>query len=159
LIKDLTGGFPSRPAAITTPHKQAGHMKATDQNRPDKKPLPQGRPHMNQNINPKGIPLDSPQRHPALSHSALSRVASQLADELGKAFADAKAGEPIQGRLVRAVEVHGGRHALIERSRDFTLVSWRPVPERHVGKNVSGIMRDSGINWTFGRQRDGPTIS
>ena len=32
LFRDLTGGFPSGPAATKTPHKQAEHMKATDQN-------------------------------------------------------------------------------------------------------------------------------
>jgi hypothetical protein len=68
-------------------------------------------------------------------------------------------GESIEGRLVRAVELVSGRQALIERSRDFTLVPWRPVLERHVGKSVSGIMRDGGISWTFGRQRGGPSIS
>ena len=34
------------------PHKQAGHMKATDRTRPDKMPLPRERPHMNQNYAP-----------------------------------------------------------------------------------------------------------
>jgi len=52
-----------------------------------------------------------------------------------------------------------GRQALIERSRDFVLVPWRPVMERHIGKGVSGIVRDRGISWTFGRQRSGPSIS
>jgi len=52
-----------------------------------------------------------------------------------------------------------GRQALIERSRDFVLVPWRPVMERHIGKGVSGIVRDGGISWTFGRQRSGPSIS
>lgn len=95
----------------------------------------------------------------ALQRRELMRVAGQLSDELGKPFAEVRSQETVQGRLVRAVEMHGGRHALIERSRDFTLVPWRPVLERHIGKHVSGIMRDSGINWTFGRQRSGPSIS
>ncbi|API61073.1 conjugal transfer protein TraI [Tardibacter chloracetimidivorans] len=95
----------------------------------------------------------------ALQRREVLRVAGQLSDDLGKPFAEAKVGERIEGRLARSVEMASGRHALIERSRDFTLVPWRPVLERHVGKDVSGIMRDSGINWTFGRQRSGPTIS
>jgi len=95
----------------------------------------------------------------ALQRRELLRVAGQLSEELGKPFAEVQPHEPIQGRLVRAVEMTNDRHALIERSRDFTLVPWRPVLERHIGKNVSGIMRESGINWTIGRQRSGPTIS
>ncbi len=95
----------------------------------------------------------------ALPRRELLRVAGQLADELGKPFKEAKSGERIEGRLVRSVEMASGRHALVERSRDFTLVPWRPVLDRQIGKPVAGIMRDGGINWTLGRQRSGPSIS
>lgn len=94
----------------------------------------------------------------SLQRRELLRVASQLSDEVGKPFVEMKAQDLIQGRLVRAVDMTSGRQALIERSRDFTLVPWRPVRERHIGKNVSGIMRDGGISWSFGRQRSGPNI-
>ena len=93
-----------------------------------------------------------------LQRRELMRVVGQLSDELGKPFAKIRPQESLQGRLVRAVEMNSGRHALIERSRDFTLVPWRPMLERHIGRQVSGMMRDSGVNWTFGRQRSGPSI-
>ncbi|HJS11607.1 relaxase/mobilization nuclease RlxS [Sphingopyxis sp.] len=95
----------------------------------------------------------------ALQRRELLRVAGQISDELGKPFRDAKSGDRIEGRLVRSVEMASGRHALVERSRDFTLVPWRPVLDRQVGKPVAGIMRDGGINWTLGQQRSGPSIS
>lgn len=95
----------------------------------------------------------------ALQRRELLRIAGQLADELGVPFTEARAGERVEGRLTRAVEMTSGRHALIERSRDFTLVPWRPVLDRHVGKTVSGIVREGGISWTLGRQRSGPNIS
>jgi type IV secretory pathway VirD2 relaxase len=94
-----------------------------------------------------------------LQRRELLRVAGQLSNELGMPFDEARLHEPIDGRLVRAVEMTSGRHALIERSRDFTLVPWRPVLDRHIDKQVSGIMRKGGINWTLGRQRGGPSIS
>jgi len=94
-----------------------------------------------------------------LQRRELLRVAGQLSDELGRPFVEAQNGALIEGRLVRPVEMVSGRHALIERSRDFTLVPWRPVLERQIGKSVSGIMREGGINWTIGRQRSGPGIS
>ena len=94
-----------------------------------------------------------------LQRRELLRVAVRLSDEIGMPFDEVRAGEPVNGRLVRAVDMMSGRHALIERSRDFTLVPWRPVLERHIGKTVSGIMRGGGINWTIGRQRSGPSIS
>src|SRR3546814_7227087 len=95
----------------------------------------------------------------ALQRRELLRVARRLSDEVGKPFVEMKMQEPIQGRLARAVDMTSGRQTLVERSRDFTLVPWRPVMERHIGKNMSGIMRDGGVSWTFGRQRSGPNIS
>lgn len=94
-----------------------------------------------------------------LRRRELLRVAGQLSGELGLPFAEAKAGERIEGKLLRPVEMAGGRFALVERSRDFTLVPWRPVLEQQLGKQVSGLMRGDGINWTLGRGRAGPNIS
>jgi hypothetical protein len=46
----------------------------------------------------------------------------------------------------------------VENSREFSLVPWRPVLERQIGREISGIVRSSGsISWTFGRER-GPEI-
>jgi type IV secretory pathway VirD2 relaxase len=95
----------------------------------------------------------------ALQRRELLRVGARLSEERGLPFTEAKTGDAVQGRLVRAVEMTSGRHALIERSRDFTLVPWRDVLERRVGKSVAGIVRESGISWTIGRQRSGPSIS
>lgn len=95
----------------------------------------------------------------ALQRRELLRVAGQLSHELGLPFAEVRPGDRIEGRFTRTVEMAGGRHALIERSHDFMLVPWRPVLERHVGKNVAGIMREAGINWSLGRQRSGPSVS
>jgi type IV secretory pathway VirD2 relaxase len=94
-----------------------------------------------------------------LRRRELLRIAGQLSDELGVPFVEAKPGERIEGTLRRAVEMTSGRHALIERSREFTLVPWRPVLDRQIGKSVSRILRGDGINWNLGRGRGGPTIS
>lgn len=93
-----------------------------------------------------------------LRRRELNRIAGQLSDELGLSYAEAKPGERIEGVYRRPVELASGRYALIEKSREFTLVPWRPVLERHLDKQVSGIMRGDSINWTIGRQR-GPSIS
>ncbi|WP_234002622.1 DUF3363 domain-containing protein [Sphingopyxis sp. MG] len=94
-----------------------------------------------------------------LQRRELLRVAGQLSDEIGMPFAETKSQQVVRGRLVRVVEMTSGRHALIERSRDFTLVPWRPVMERHIGMSISGVMRDSGASWSFGRQRSGPSVA
>jgi type IV secretory pathway VirD2 relaxase len=94
-----------------------------------------------------------------LRRRELSRVAGQLSGELGLRYGEARSGERIDGVYRRPVELASGRFALIEKSREFTLVPWRPVLDRHVGKQVAGIMRGDSINWTIGRQRGGPSIS
>jgi hypothetical protein len=93
-----------------------------------------------------------------LRRREMNRVAGQLSDELGLSYSEAKPGERIEGIYRRPIELASGRYALIEKSREFTLVPWRPVLDRHLEKQVSGIMRGDSINWTIGRQR-GPSIS
>ena len=93
-----------------------------------------------------------------LRRRELTRVAGQLSDQLGLAYVETRHGEPVEGTLRRAVELASGKYAVIEKSREFTLVPWRSVLDRHVGQHVSGVMRGDTISWTIGRQR-GPGIS
>jgi len=93
-----------------------------------------------------------------LQQRELGRVAGQLSRELGLAYTPATSGEKVAGKLARAVQIGDRKFALIERSREFTLVPWRPVLERAVGKQVAGIVRETGIDWTIGRERAGPQI-
>lgn len=95
----------------------------------------------------------------ALQRRELLRVAGQLSDELNLPFVEATSGARIDGVFRRPVDLVSGRYALIEKSREFTLVPWRPVLEPHIGKPVSGLMRGDGISWTIGRGRSGPSIS
>ena len=88
-----------------------------------------------------------------LRRRELARVAGQLSDRLGLAYVETRSGEPVEGTLRRSVELASGKYALVGNSRKFTLVPWRPVLERHIGKQVSGVLRGDGISWTIGRQR------
>ena len=95
----------------------------------------------------------------ALQRRELLRVAGQLSDELKMPFREADEGARIEGVYRRPVDLVSGRFALVERSRDFTLVPWRPVLDRQMGNKVSGLMRSDGVSWRFGRERGGPSIS
>ena len=88
-----------------------------------------------------------------LRQRGLFAAAAKLSGELGLSFVPAAEGERIEGILRRRVDLAAGRFALIENGRDFTLVPWRPVLDRHIGKNVSGIARHDDISWTIGRSR------
>ncbi len=94
-----------------------------------------------------------------LRQRELESVGGELADQLGKRFEVARIGERVEGVIARRVDLEGGSYALVERSRDLTLVPWRDALERNIGKAASGIMRADGISWQFGRGRSGPTIS
>jgi type IV secretory pathway VirD2 relaxase len=102
---------------------------------------------------------EQPEMLEKLRTRELQRVARQLSRELGLGYAEAEPGDPIDGIYRRPVQVGSARMALIENSREFTLVPWRPVLERRIGREVSGVMRGRDVSWTFGRERSGPEIA
>jgi type IV secretory pathway VirD2 relaxase len=89
----------------------------------------------------------------------IDAAAARLAQELDKPFVPAREGGTVTGRIVRRIDLHSGRYALLENSREFTLAPWRPVLEARIGKQAAGIMRADGITWRFGRARAGPEPS
>jgi hypothetical protein len=56
--------------------------------------------------------------------------------------------------VARRLDLASGRFALNENSREFSLVPWRPVLERAMGRPVSGVMREAGTSWAIGRGRE-----
>jgi hypothetical protein len=94
-----------------------------------------------------------------LRRRELLRIGAQLSRELGMPFVESEPGSSVTGVYRRPIDTTSGRFALVEKSREFTLVPWRPVLDRHLGKSVSGILRGDGISWSFGRGRSGPSIS
>jgi hypothetical protein len=89
----------------------------------------------------------------------LMGAGERLGTELAKQFVEAHKGTVVEGRLTRRIDLVSGRFALVEKSRDFTLVPWRATLERQLRKPVSGLMRSDGVSWQFGRGRRGPEIS
>jgi type IV secretory pathway VirD2 relaxase len=89
----------------------------------------------------------------------LARAGTQLSAELGLAFTETKPGARVEGVYQQCVDLVSGRFAVVTRARDFTLVPWREVLDRSLGKSVSGIVREEGISWSIGQQRKGPEIS
>jgi hypothetical protein len=88
----------------------------------------------------------------------LSRAAAQVSQELGLRYTEFSGAGRVDGKYAKAVALASGRFAVIERTRDFTLVPWRPVLERSLGKTVAGVAKGGVISWEIGRRR-GPEIS
>lgn len=92
-----------------------------------------------------------------LRRRELARVGAQLSEELGLRYMETPSGRRIEGVYRRPINLVSGRFAVIEgQGKEFSLVPWRPVLDRSLGKEVSGIARGEGISWAIGRSR-GPS--
>ena len=94
-----------------------------------------------------------------LQRRELITAAEGLARETGLAFSEARPSQRVEGVYRRPVELASERFAMIERSRDFTLVPWKPALEGQEGRMVSGVLREAGVSWAIGRGRGGPSVS
>ena len=62
-------------------------------------------------------------------------------------------GDAIRGTYREAVQLASGRYALVGNAQEFTLVPWRPVIARSLGREVAGLVTDGAISWQIGRDR------
>lgn len=88
-----------------------------------------------------------------LRQRELAATAEKLAKEMGLEFVSPQDGMRIEGVCSRPVQLASGKFAVIAKSKEFTLVPWRPVLERQRGKMVGGVMRGSSVSFEFGRKR------
>lgn len=88
-----------------------------------------------------------------LEQREVTRVGQELAEKRNTPFRPASDGAHVYGTFKETVQLASGKYALIENSREFTLVPWRPVIEHQLGKDVAGLVRGNDISWEFGRKR------
>ena len=88
-----------------------------------------------------------------LARRELARAGGELAATRAVPFRMPAPGETIRGTYREAIQLASGRYALVENAQEFTLVPWRPVIERSVGREVVGLITDGGISWQVGRDR------
>jgi Protein of unknown function (DUF3363) len=82
------------------------------------------------------------------------RQASQiLSNEMGLTHASPVEGEKIFGTFNRSVDLASGKYAVIQKSKEFTLVPWRTELEQFRGKPLSGTVNSQGINWDWNVKR------
>ena len=62
-------------------------------------------------------------------------------------------GDAIRGTYREALQLASGRYALVGNAQEFTLVPWRPVIARRLGREFVGLVTDGGISWQIGRDR------
>ena len=88
-----------------------------------------------------------------LERTELQRTGAQLAQRHGVPFHAAEDGEWVHGRFRETVQLASGKYALLENGHELTLVPWRPVIERELGRELSARVHGMSISWELGRSR------
>ena len=82
------------------------------------------------------------------------RQATQiLSNKLGLSYEQPLEGVRIEGTFSRSVNLASGKYAVIQKSKEFTLVPWRPEMEQFRGKALSGTASSQGISWDWNLKR------
>jgi Protein of unknown function (DUF3363) len=89
-----------------------------------------------------------------LRRRELDATGAKLSAETGLPYTSAAGGEKIAGTYRRRLTLTSGRFAMIDNGLGFALVPWTPALEKHRGRDVAGVAKESGgIEWSFGRKR------
>jgi type IV secretory pathway VirD2 relaxase len=83
----------------------------------------------------------------------IERVGKSMADDKPTPFRMKAEGERVKGVFTGTTNLVSGKYAVIENAYEFTLVPWRPVMDERIGRQIGGIMKDSGVSWDFTRAR------
>ncbi|MFB9951633.1 DUF3363 domain-containing protein [Rhizobium puerariae] len=81
------------------------------------------------------------------------RVGAEMAANKTLPFRAATDGETVSGKFTGTVQLTSGKFAIVEKSHEFTLVPWRPVIDRQLGREVMGVVQGGSVSWQLGRQR------
>lgn len=89
----------------------------------------------------------------ALEKHDLNAAGKELSEQLNKSYKVATESGRISGIYREAIQRPSGRYAVIEKSKEFTLVPWRDTMDRNLGKSISGVMKGQRISWTLTKAR------
>ncbi|MHB0710216.1 DUF3363 domain-containing protein [Roseomonas mucosa] len=89
-----------------------------------------------------------------LREREVARIGAEMAESKGLPFRAATDGENVSGKFTGTVQLSSGKFAVVEQSHEFTLVPWRPVIDRQLGREVMGVVQGGSVSWQLGRQRE-----
>ncbi|SCM70118.1 conserved hypothetical protein [uncultured Pleomorphomonas sp.] len=89
----------------------------------------------------------------ALQEREVARAGEELAAKKSLPFRAAPDGETVTGTFTGTMQLSSGKFAIVEKSHEFTLVPWRPVIDRQLGHEISGVVRGGSVSWQLGRSR------
>jgi hypothetical protein len=83
----------------------------------------------------------------------VARAGAEMAASKAMPFRAAGDGETVSGKFAGTIQLSSGKFAVVEKSHEFTLVPWRPVIDRQLGREVAGVVQGGSVSWQLGRQR------
>lgn len=81
-----------------------------------------------------------------LQEREVARAGEDLAAQKSLPFRAAADGETVTGTFTGTTQLSSGKFAIVEKSHEFTLVPWRPVIDRKLGREVPGIVRGGSVS-------------
>jgi hypothetical protein len=88
-----------------------------------------------------------------LRQREVARIGVEMAEGKGLPFRAATDGQNVSGKFTGTAHLSSGKFAIVEKSHEFTLVPWRPVIDRQLGREVVGIVQGGSVSWQLGRPR------
>jgi hypothetical protein len=88
-----------------------------------------------------------------LREREVARVGAEIAASKALPFRAVTDGENVSGKFTGTVRITSGKFAIVEKAHEFTLVPWRPVIDRQLGREVMGVVQGGSVSWQLGRQR------
>jgi len=89
----------------------------------------------------------------ALEQLDLTEAGQSLSRDYEKPYKPAASSGKLSGIYRKAIERPSGKYAVIEKSKEFTLVPWRETLDRNLGKSVTGVLNGQTISWTLTKGR------
>jgi type IV secretory pathway VirD2 relaxase len=97
--------------------------------------------------------MPSPKLLETLRHREYDSATQALSKEFGLPHNAPMEGQQISGTFTKSVTLASGKHAVIQKALEFTLVPWRPDMEPMRGKEITGTASAHGIQWEWGPRR------
>ena len=88
-----------------------------------------------------------------LRETEFSVAVHALCAEVGLPHRPVPDGTRTSGTYRRSVQLVSGRFALLDNGLGFSLVPWRPVIEKQLGKSINAVIRGDHVAWHLGRSR------
>ncbi|WP_245321522.1 DUF3363 domain-containing protein [Bradyrhizobium sp. NAS96.2] len=81
-----------------------------------------------------------------LREREVASVGAEIAASKALPFRAATDGETISGKFTGTVQLTSGKFAVVEKAHEFTLVPWRPVIDRQLGREVVGVVQSGSVS-------------